>query len=41
MFAALVINRGLYGVTQPPIGNPEDAPSSRKGRNQRKRDAWR
>jgi len=41
MFAALAINRALYGVTPPPIGNPDDAPPSPKWRNQRKRDAWR
>jgi hypothetical protein len=40
-FAGLAINRALHGKTEPPIGNPHDAPPSPKWRNQRKRDAWR
>jgi len=40
-FAGLAINRALYGVTPPPIGNPDNTPPTSKWRNQRKRDAWR
>ena len=40
-FARLAIMRALYGKTEPPIGNPNDAPPAPKWRGRGKRDPWR
>ena len=41
MFAGVAIATALYGKTEPPIGNPNDAPPAPKWRGRGRRDPWR